>query len=178
MGTRSNVAKKGWGDLSKARQVKQLGRRLDVAFTFRVAVGMTGDTGGMVEVGHEAWVSLEIERKRAHPVENVLKYWPWLDRSRRRLVLIHAITPDARNRVRPRAELTQWLGALMERVLPGRFTYCWVELGTDAEAGQLEAVAEAIAELRQPRAARSPAAGLLPVAPQRPTARPAASPLP
>lgn len=154
------MAKKRWGNLSKARQVKRLGRRLDVAFTFRVAVGVSGDTGGMVEVGRDAWVALEIERKRPHPVENVLKYWPWLDRSRRRLVLIHAITPNARRRVDSRAELTKWLGALMERVLPGRFTYCRLEIGTEAEDRQLRAVVAAIRELRQPRLARSPAAGL------------------
>jgi hypothetical protein len=171
------VAKKRWGNLSKARQVKRLGRRLDVTFTFRVAVGMTDDTGGMVEVGRDAWVALEIERKRGHPVENVLKYWPWLDRSSRRLVLVHAITPNARRRVGSRAELTKWLGALMERVLPGRFTYCWLELGSESEDIQLEAVIDAITELRQPRAARSPAAGLLPPGRPRGAGRSAATPL-
>jgi hypothetical protein len=154
------VTNKDWGDLSKAQQVKQLGRLLDIAFTTREAVGLDGVASGLAEVGRDAWVALEVERKHAHPTENVLQYWPWLDRSRRRLVLVHAIVPDAPKREGPRTELTKWLGALMERVLPGRFAYCRVELGTRAEAVQLEAAIDAIAELRQPHAARGPATGL------------------
>jgi hypothetical protein len=154
------VAKKHRGDRSKAQLVKQLGRTLAVSFTVDEVRGFGGDASGLAEVGRDAWVALEIEQKHGHPIENILQYWPWLDRSRRRLVLIHAIAPYARRRKGSRTELTKWLGALMERVLPGRFTYCRLELGTRAEATQLEAALEAIAELRQPHAARGPAAGL------------------
>jgi hypothetical protein len=154
------VAKKDWADLSKGQLVKRLGRMLDVSFTADAVVGPDGAAHGLAEVGRDAWVALEIEHKHAHPAENVLRYWPWLDRSRRRLVLIHVIAPDARRREGSRTELTKWLGALMERVLPGRFTYCRLELGTKAESDQLDGVVDAIAELRSPHAARGPAVGL------------------
>jgi len=150
----------GWGDLPKAKTIKRLGRRLEVELSRHEAPGLTGETGGLAEIGRDAWVVLEIETRHGHPVERVLRYWPWLDRNRRRLVLVHVIPPRARKRDRSRAELTTWLGALMERVLPGRFSYCRVELDTDAEADQLDAATQAVAELRQPHRRRSPAAGL------------------
>jgi hypothetical protein len=151
---------KGWGDLPKARLVKRLERRLEVDLSRHEARGLTGETGGVAEVGHDAWVVVEIETKHGHPVERVIRYWPWLDRNRRRMVLVHVIPARARKRDRSRSELTTWLGALMERVLPGRFSYCRIELDTTAEADQLEAARSSITELRQPRRKRSPAAGL------------------
>lgn len=161
------MAKKHRGDRSRVQLVEQLGRTLDVAFTVDVARDLDGEApdlggeaSGLAEVGRDAWVALEVEQKHGHPIENVLQYWPWLDRSRRRLVLVHVIAPYARKRAGSRAELTKWLGALMERVLPGRFKYCRLELGTRSEAVQLEAALDAIAELRQPHAARGPAVGL------------------
>ncbi len=154
------MTKKHWVDLSRAQLVKRLARTLDVVFTDDESVDLGGVASSLAEIGRDAWVALEIEQKHAHPIENVLQYWPWLDRNRRRLVLIHAIAPDAHKHEGSRTELTKWLGALMERVLPGRFTYCRLELGTRAEAIQLEAAVDAIAELRQPHAARGPAAGL------------------
>jgi len=39
---------------------------------------------------------------------------------------------------------------MMERVLPGRFTYCRLDLGTDEEAAQLAATTAAVEELRRP----------------------------
>lgn len=159
-GMRTGVAKKHWGDRSRAHLVKQLGRTLDVAFMADAAVGLGGPGSSLAEIGRDAWVALEIERRHAHPIESVLQYWPWLDRNRRRLVLIHAIAPGARKHEGSRTELTKWLGALMERVLPGRFTYCRLELGTGAEEVQFCAAMDAIADLRQPHAARGPAAGL------------------
>ena len=154
------MAKKHRDDLPKARLVKRLGRTLDVDFTADETVGLVRAANGLARIGSDAWVVLEIEHRHGHPIENVLQYWPWLDRTRRRLVLIHAIAPDARKREGSRTELTKWLGALMERVLPGRFTYCRLELGTEAEAAQLEAAVAAVAKLRRPHAARGPAAGL------------------
>lgn len=159
-GTRSKVAKKDRGDRTKAKQVRWLGKRLDVEFNMHVATGPASETGDLAEVGRDAWVAVEIESRQTHPVENVLRYWPWLDRNRRRLVLVHVIPPRMRKRDGTRAELTKWLGALMERVLPGRFTYCRLELGSRTEKRQLEDVIGAVAELRQPRVTRSPAAGL------------------
>jgi len=154
------VAKKDWADLPRTKQVRRLGKRLDVEFNMHVASGLDGESGDLAEVGTDAWIAVEIDASDAHPIESVLRYWPWLDRSRRRLVLVHVITTRPRKRERSRTELTKWLGALMERVLPGRFTYCRLEIGTEAEDRQLRAVAGAIRELRQPRLARSPAAGL------------------
>ncbi len=156
----AKATKAGWGDVPRAKLVKQLGRRLEVELSRHEAPGLTGETGGVAEIGRDAWVILEVETKHGHPVERVLRYWPWLDRNRRRLVLIHVIPHRAQKRDRPRAELTTWLGALMERVLPGRFTYCRVELDTVAETEELDAARAAVAELRQPRRRRSPAAGL------------------
>lgn len=142
--------------------MKRLGRLLDVTFTVDADahVGLGGATGGLAEVGDEAWVAIQVEQWHRHPVENVLQYWPWLERTKRRLVLVHAIAPDARQRTGPRVELTNWIGAMMERVLPGRFTYCRVELGTPEEPAQLAAALTAIDEARRPAQARKLAPGL------------------
>jgi hypothetical protein len=142
------VAKNEWADLSEAQVAKRLGRVLGIAFDERVDVGLGGVAAGLAEVSADAWIALEIEQKHAHPAENVVQYWPWLERNRRRLVLVHAIAPDARKRRSHRSELTKWVGAMMERVIPGRFTYCRLDLGTDAEAAQLEAARSAIEHLR------------------------------
>lgn len=144
------MAKQGWNDLSDNQLAKRLGRTLGVTWYADDHPGLGGSAGHLAEVGPEAWVALQVERKHNHPAENVLQYWPWLERSRRRLVLVHAIAPDARRRRGPRAELTVWLGAMMERVLPGRFHYCRLELGTGHEAGQLDAAITAIAAVREP----------------------------
>jgi hypothetical protein len=133
---------------------KRLGRALGVAFDGEPVPDLGGSPGGMAAVGEEAWVALQVERKHTHPAENVLQYWPWLERSRRRLVLVHAIAPDARRRTGPRADLTSWLGSMMERVIPGRFTYCRLELGSAEEAAQLEAAIAAIDAVRGPMEAR------------------------
>ncbi len=139
---------------------KRLGRTLEVEFAGNEIVGLGGVAGGLAEVGDEAWVALQVEEKHTHPAENVLQYWPWLERSRRRLVLVHAIAPNARKRSGHRTDLTKWLGAMMERVLPGRFTYCRVDLGTSDEAAQLEAAAAAIRALRRPSRGRALVSGL------------------
>jgi hypothetical protein len=153
------VAKREWTGLSEGQVAVRLGKLLGVRFT-EEAVGLGGLTGRMADAGDDAWVALVLEQKHAHPVENVLQFWPRLERNRTRLVLVHAIAPDARRKVGPTAELTRWLGGLMERAIPGRFTYCRVELGTPAEAAQLEAAAAAVGELRLPHIKAGPAAGL------------------
>ncbi len=144
------MAKQEWGELSEAQVAKRLGRMLGVKFAGNEIVGLGGVAGGLAEVGDDAWVALQVEGKHTHPAENVLQYWPWLERSKRRLVLVHAIAPDARKRTGHRTDLTKWLGAMMERVLPGRFTYCRLDLGTDEEAAQLAAATAAVEELRRP----------------------------
>ncbi len=152
------MAKQGWAGLTERQVAKRLGRALGVAFEAEPLAGLGGSEGALAQVGDEAWVALQVERKHAHPAENVLQYWPWLERTRRRLVLVHAIVPDARRRTGPRADLTSWLGSVMERVIPGRFTYCRLELGTADEAAQLEAAIAAIAAARGPLGVR----GLVP----------------
>ena len=154
------MARSQWADLSDAQIAKRLGRMLDVVFNEDGEVGLGATPGGLGEVGEDTYVALEVETKHAHPAENVLQYWPWLERSRRRLVLIHAITPDARKRSGPRADLTRWLGAMMERVLPGRFTYCRLDLGTADEGDQLTAAKAAIVELESSAPERKLAPGL------------------
>ncbi len=154
------MAKKGQGGRPHPKQIKRLGKVLELEFNMHLAAGLPREAGDLAEVGRDAWVAVELEARKAHPIEGVLRYWPWLDRNRRRLVLVHVITPHARKRSQSRTELTMWLGALMERVLPGRFTYCRLDLGTKAEKRQLDAIIVAVAELRQPRITRSPAAGL------------------
>jgi hypothetical protein len=154
------LARSQWADLSDAQVAKRLGRILDVVFNEDGEVGLGATPGGLGEVGEDTYVALEVETKHAHPAENVLQYWPWLERSRRRLVLIHAITPDARKRSGPRTDLTKWLGAMMERVLPGRFTYCRLDLGTDDEEAQLEAAVAAVTGVRTSERGRSIAPGL------------------
>jgi hypothetical protein len=156
------LGKREWSGLSEAQLVKRLGRILDVAFVMDAdaEVGLGGARGGLAALREDAWVAIQVEQWHRHPVENVLQYWPWLERTRRRLVLVHAIAPDARRRTGPRAELTVWLGAMMERVLPLRFTYCRIELGSDDETRQLEAAKAAIDDARRPAKARNLAPGL------------------
>ena len=155
-----DVAKQEWGGLSEAQVARRLGRLLGVTFAGNEIVGLGGVAGGLADVGEDAWLALQVEEKHTHPAENVLKYWPWLERSRRRLVLIHAIAPGARKRQGHRTDLTSWLGAMMERVLPGRFTYCRLDLGTVEEAAQLAAATAAVEELRRPPRERTLVSGL------------------
>jgi hypothetical protein len=149
------VAKSEWVDISDAKAARRIGVRLGVTYDAEPVSELGGDVGALALVGDEAWVALQLERKHNHPVENVLQYWRWLERSRRRLVLVHAIAPDARKKAGPRADLTAWLGSMMERVLPGRFAYCRVELGSNDEDEQLGAAIEAIDSLRQPMEGKS-----------------------
>jgi hypothetical protein len=157
---RVDLASEEWGDLSEAQIAKRLGRLLGVKFAGNETVGLGGVAGGLAEVGDHAWVALQVEDKHTHPAENVLQYWPWLERSQRRLVLVHAIAPGARKRTGHRTDLTKWLGAMMERALAGRFTYCRLDLGTGEEAAQLRAAAVAIDELRRPSKRRALVLGL------------------
>jgi hypothetical protein len=145
-----SMAKQGWAGLSEAQVRRQFGKALGVVFDAEPMPDLGGSAGALAALGEDAWVALQVERKHTHPAENVLQYWPWLERNRRRLVLVHAIAPDARRRTGPRADLTSWLGSMMERVIPGRFTYCRLELGTGEEAAQLQAAIAAIEALRGP----------------------------
>ena len=154
------MARSQWADLSDAQIAKRLGRMLDVVFNEDGEVGLGATPGGLGEVGEDTYVALEIETKHAHPAENVLQYWPWMERNRRRVVLVHAIAPDARKRSGHRADLTRWLGAMMERVLPGRFTYCRLDLGTEHEADQVAATRAAIVDLESTAPERKLAPGL------------------
>lgn len=148
------MAKQGWAGLSEGQLTKRLGKVLGVTFDEEPVPDLGGSPGALAAVGEEAWVALQVERKHAHPAENVLQYWPWLERNRRRVVLVHAIAPDARRRTGPRADLTSWLGSMMERVIPGRFTYCRLDLGSVDEEGQLESAIDAIDRVRGPMGAR------------------------
>ena len=154
------MPKNEWSDLSEGQLVRRVGRLLGVVFSDAQTVGLGGSPVGLAEVGEDAYVGLEVEQKHTHPAENVLQYWPWLERNRRRLVLIHAIAPDAKKRSGHRADLTRWLGAMMERVLPGRFTYCRLDLGTAEEEAQVEAAKAAILHLQTTDRERKLAPGL------------------
>ena len=149
------MARQDWAGISDAKAARRLGGMLGVAFDAQPIGGLGGSNGALAVAGEDAWVALQVERKHNHPVENLLQYWPWLERSRRRLVLVHAIAPDARRRTGPRTDLTSWAGAMMERVLPGRFAYCRVELGSPQEEAQVEATRAAIGALRLPLEGRS-----------------------
>ncbi len=144
------MARQDWAEISDEKAARRLGERLGVVFDAPAVATRGGDEGAFALAGEEAWVALLLERKHGHPVENVLQFWPWLERNRRRLVLVHAIAPDARRRTGSRADLTVWLGAMMERVLRGRFAYCRVDLGSATEGPQLDAARAAIEALRQP----------------------------
>ena len=154
------MGKNDWSDLSEGQVARRIERLLELTFRDDGTVGLGGTPVGLAAVGEDAFVALEVEQKHTHPAENVLQYWPWLERNRRRLVLVHAIAPDARRRTGHRADLTRWLGAMMERVLPGRFTYCRLDLGTPAEADQLAATRAAILELQTTAPERKLAPGL------------------
>ena len=80
------MARSQWADLSDAQIAKRLGRMLDVVFNEDGEVGLGATPGGLGEVGEDTYVALEVETKHTHPAENVLQYWPWLERSRRRLL--------------------------------------------------------------------------------------------
>jgi hypothetical protein len=159
-GYSASVAKNEWADLSEAQITRRVGRLLGLAFIDSATVGLGGTPVGLADVGNDAFVALEVELKHTHPAENVLQYWPWMERNRRRVVLIHAIAPDARKRSGHRADLTRWLGAMMERVLPGRFTYCRLDLGTADEPSQVTAAKAAIVELESTAPERKLAPGL------------------
>ncbi|HEX5826357.1 MAG TPA: hypothetical protein VFY23_02470 [Candidatus Limnocylindrales bacterium] len=148
------MTKGPWTDLSEGQIAKRLGRALELEFAHGAPVGIGGEAFGLTLVGEESYVALEVETKHTHPAENVLQYWPWMERNRRRLVLIHAIAPDARKRTGHRADLTRWLGAMMERVIPGRFTYCRLDLGSPDEEAQLATAKAAIVELATTRERR------------------------
>ncbi|MFN8631672.1 MAG: hypothetical protein U0838_15550 [Chloroflexota bacterium] len=145
----------GKGDKINAAAIARWEEALGVAFDAPSLGELGGDDARFASVGDEAWVALQLEQKHSHPVENALQYWRWLERSRRRMVLVHAIAANARRKDGPRTELTLWLGAMMERVLPGRFAYCRVELGSADEAAQIAAAQQAIEALRQPMEGRS-----------------------
>ncbi len=148
------MARNRWAGLSDRRLTRRLGKMLGVKFDAKPVGRLGGSLGALAEVGDHAWVAVQVEHKHTHPAENVLQYWPWLERSRRRLVLVHVIVPDARKRRGSRTDLTIWIGAMMERVLPGRFTYCRLELGTSQEITQLCAAIGAIAVARSPMEGR------------------------
>jgi uncharacterized protein HemY len=148
------VAKHRSSGRSEAELADRLGRALGVAFDARPIPVTGGSRGSLAKVGQDAWVALQIERRHSHPAENILQYWPWLERSRRRLVLVHAIAPDARKRTGARADLTKWLGAMMERVIPGRLHYCRIELGTHDEDAQIAAAVAAIDAVKEPPGGR------------------------
>jgi hypothetical protein len=145
----------GKGDSASTKAIERWEAALGVVFDQPAIADLGGDDASIAVVGDEAWVALQLERKHNHPVENLLQYWRWLERSRRRLVLVHAIAVDAPRKAGPRTELTLWLGAMMERVLPGRFAYRRVELGSQDEVAQLDAARTAIEALRQPMEGRS-----------------------
>lgn len=109
---------------------------------------LRGASDGTAVFGTDDWIVLEVEHSQSHPEGNVLKYWPWLEGNKRRLVLVHAIAPDARKRHGPRTDLTRWLGRRMERSLSSRFRYCRVDLGTESESMDLQVAREAIDVLR------------------------------
>ena len=148
------MAKQDWAGISDTKAARRLGELLGVTFDADPVGGLGGSDGALAAVGDEAWVALQFERKHQHPVENVLQYWRWLERSRRRLVLVHAIAPDAPKRGGARADLTEWTGAMIERVLRGRFAYRRIELGTPSETAQLQKAREAVEALREPIEAR------------------------
>lgn len=126
----------------------RLGRQLGIRFGPGYPIGVGGLPDGLADMGLERYVALEFELAQSHPSTNVLKYWPWLERSGRRLVLVHAIAPDARKRRGPRTALTIWLATRMERSLRGRFRYCRVELGSEGEDEHLQRARDAIARIR------------------------------
>lgn len=153
------MGKRDWAGMSDAKAARRVGELLGVAFDAEPIADLGGSTGALALVAPDAWVALQVERKHNHPVENVLQYWRWLERSRRRLVLVHVIAPDAPKKTGPRADLTAWVGAMMERVLPSRFDYCRLEPGSAEESVQLAAARAAIESLRQPLEGRSLLAG-------------------
>ncbi len=149
------MAKREWAGISDAKAARRVGELLGVVFDAEPIAALGGSTGALALASSDAWVALQLERKHNHSAEKVLQYWPWLERSRRRLVLVHAVTPDAPKGTGSRADLTAWLGSMMARVLPNRFTYCRLDLGTANEDAQLVAARDAIAALRQPMQGRS-----------------------
>jgi hypothetical protein len=143
---------RSWLGLTQQQVSARIGRSLGVRFAASAAVGLGGQPDGLADLGADRYVAFEFELSQSHPSTNVLKYWPWLERSKRRLVLVHAIAPDARKRSGPRTDLTVWLGARMQRTLRGRFQYCRIDLGSPSERDQLEAARATVARLREAEA--------------------------
>ena len=139
-----------WYGLSEAQVALRLGRRLGLRWAPGGLIGYGAKPDARVELAPGTWVMLEVERGQHHPAANVLKYWPWLEGTRTRLVLVHAIAPDASKRHGPRTDLAVWTGDKMQRELRGRFAYCRVELGTDREARDMQRARAAIAAFGTP----------------------------
>lgn len=137
-----------WIGLTEAEVASRVGRRLGIRFGPREPIGFGGWSDATYAMNEDDWIVLEVEHSQTHPEGNVLKYWPWLERNKRRAILIHAIAPDARKQRGARTELTRWLGRRMERSLRGRFWYCRVHLGAESELSDLETARAAIATIR------------------------------
>jgi hypothetical protein len=134
-----------WYGLSELQVALRLGRRLGLRWAPGGLIGYGARPDGRIELAPDTWVMLEVEQGQHHPAANVLKYWPWLEGTRTRLVLVHAIAPDASKRQGPRTDLALWTGEKMRRQLRGRFAYCRVELGTDTETEDIQRARAAIA---------------------------------
>ena len=148
-GTAALVAKSRGGQPSEAQTGWQagMGRLLGVEFTEGATRGWAGTPAALPRSGTTGVGGAQVEQKHTHPAENVLQYWPWIERNRRRVVLVHAIAPEPAGGGATARTSPAGSGAMMERVLPDRFAYRRLELGSADEADQLTAAKAAIVEL-------------------------------
>jgi hypothetical protein len=127
-----------------------------VATDLGAALGVSFDAGSLqlgtwgtadAHARLDRWlVVLEVESNQKHPSTNVAKLWPWLDEHpEERVLLNQTYFTWSPGRTSNRGRVAAWLGARMQRELPGRFIYRRLEVGQPAEREELRAL---VAELR------------------------------
>lgn len=84
---------------------------------YPLALGCRADYG--FQIDEQRFLFVEIEVGQTHPQTNVVKYWPWLDESEQREVLLVQLFYGNTRRRR----LTAWLGKRLGNVFGGRLIY-------------------------------------------------------
>ena len=123
-----------------AEAVDQIRRRLGLVLDGEVRMPH-GRSDFVCRLDGETILFIEMERPgQKHPCTNVVKYWPWLEESEgRRLILVQVFVGN-----KSRRPLTRWLANRLVREFGNRFQYIEAEAPLDAET------VEAIAEVAQP----------------------------
>lgn len=84
---------------------------------YQLALGCRADYG--CQIDERRFLFVEIELSQKHPQTNVVKYWPWLDASEHRQVLLVQLFYGNTSRRR----LTSWIGERLAELFGERLIY-------------------------------------------------------